>query len=161
MKKVSFIFVISLLVLFYLPSLAEDSGYGHIVGDRKYFGRNYIVKNPRATQPPPGGIPLAKMDSTQQECEVWGDDQRITFLEYTYHPRVAVHADSIHVVWYQHWEVFYKRSVDGGETWGESVALSVEDNVSSVVPDIAVEGGNVYVVWEDWTSLDSGGIYFR
>ena len=136
--------------------LLEPSG-----SKTKGGGRDYIVRNPRATLPQLGGIPLAKMDSTQQECEVWTEDKKITFDENTYHPRVAVHRDTIHVVWYQYEEVFYKRSVDGGETWGESVPLSVEDNISSVVPDIAVQGGNVYVVWEDQTWMDSGGIYFR
>ncbi|MFQ6002288.1 MAG: hypothetical protein ACE5KJ_00935 [Candidatus Zixiibacteriota bacterium] len=169
MKKASFILVISLLVLFYVPSLAEDSGYGHIVGDRKYFGRNYIVKNPRATLPPPDSISLAKMDSTLQECEVWSEDYRASNWIYPpAQPRVGVVGDTIHVVWKQrfyskftHHEVCYVRSTDGGISWSDSILLSVTDGVESICPDVAVQGNNVYVVWEDWTSMDWGGIYFR
>ncbi len=74
MKKASFIIIISLVALFHLPCLAEDLEYGRIVGDRKYFvenpatggGRDYIVKNPRATLPQPNDIPLAKMSRRPQ-----------------------------------------------------------------------------------------------
>jgi hypothetical protein len=157
-------FTLSLLIVFSLCffAYAQDSEYSRIVGDRKYFGRDYIVRNPKETLSQPCDIPLAKLDFTQQECFGWTEDQKISFFENTYHPRLAAHADTIHVVWYE-WpeEVFYKRSTDGGETWGDSIVLSIVDNVSSVDPDIAVEGRNVYVVWEDWTWMDSGGIYFR
>lgn len=203
MKKASFILVISLVVLFYLPCLAEDSEYGRIVGDRKYFvedparggvgnpakggGRDYIVRNPRATLPPPAGIPscselvesMAKMgrrppvwvDSTQQECWGWGEDTPLAVFQYQgFFPRVAVSGESIHVVWLQGYsakyyreEIFYKRSIDDGITWADSVVLSDPDGKSSVIPDIAIarEGRNVYVVWHDWCSYQNCGIYFR
>ncbi|MFQ6031961.1 MAG: hypothetical protein ACE5K2_03485, partial [Candidatus Zixiibacteriota bacterium] len=154
MKKASFILVISLLVLFYVPSLAEDSGYGHIVGDRKYFGRDYIVKNPRATLPPPSGIPLAKMDSTQ-ECELWRQDTRIVrFNGPGFHPEIAAVGDTIHIVWQQdlylktyHDEVFYARSTDGGKTWSDSIPLSdVDDSISSFA-QVAAYYNYVHVFW--------------
>jgi hypothetical protein len=170
MKRVilglAFLSVFSFCVLAY----AQDSEYvenpapdeGRIVGDRKYFGKDYIVKNPRATLPPPPGIPLAKMDSTQEECEGWTEDERITFFELTpYHPRIAVSGDTIHVVWYQWYEVFYKRSVDGGITWGDSVPLSLIDTHESFQEDIAVEHNDVYVVWAKASSEQDQGIYFR
>jgi hypothetical protein len=155
----------------------SDKGWGHIVGDRKYFGRDYIIKNPRATLPEPKGIPscsepvesMAKMASTQEECFGWTEDQRASNWMYPpAQPRVAVVGDTIHIVWKQqfyskftHSEVCYVRSTDGGLTWSDSLLLSVTDGVESVTPDIALEHNNVYVVWLEWTSMDYGGIYFR
>ncbi len=170
MKRAIFGFAFLLVFSFSLFAHASDSEYDRIVGDRKYFvenpatggGRDYVVKNPRATLPQPSGIPMAKMDSTQQECEVWTADHRVSFSELTpYSPRIAVSGDTIYVVWYEY-EVLYKRSVDGGITWEDTILISNPDGVESICPDIAVQGGNVYVVWEDWCSISQDcGIYFR
>ncbi|MFQ6114920.1 MAG: dockerin type I domain-containing protein, partial [bacterium] len=130
-------------------------------------GRDYIVRNPRTTLQPPKGIPLAKMDSTQQECEVWTEDQRISnFDRLSWHPKIAVSRDTIHVVWNQdlegpHEEVCYSRSTDGGETWEDSIVLSLIDNHESFQQDITVEHNNVYVVWFDLSSGQESGIYLR
>ncbi len=171
MKRPIFGFAFLLVFSFSLFAHASDSDYGRIVGDRKYFGENhtvhtfgrdYIVRNPRTTLSQPATPPLVKMDSTQQECEVWTEDQRIGFFELTpYSPRIAVFGDTIHVVWEQWWEVFYKRSVDGGMTWGDSVPLSLIDTYESFMQDIAVEYNNVYVVWAKLSSGQDQGIYFR
>jgi hypothetical protein len=158
-------FTLPLLIVFSLCFFvyAQDSEYGRVVGDKKYFGRDYIVRNPRATLPPPFGIPLAETDTTHQECFGWTEDQRITFSELPpYGPRVAVSGDTIHVVWEEWEEVFYKKSVDGGISWGDSVLISTSDQVSSITPDLAVEHQNIYVVWEDWCSTSQNcGLYFR
>ena len=53
------------------------------------------------------------------------------------------------------------RSTDGGLTWSDSILLSTTDGIESIRPDIAVKDSNIYVVWEDLTSMDWGGIYFR
>jgi hypothetical protein len=171
--------VFILLIVFFLSlvAYAQDSEFGRIIGDRKYFvedpakggGRDYIVRNPRATVPSPTDIPSAKMDSTQQKCFGWTQDQRIgCWIYQAYAPRVAAVGDTIHVVWCQSFysklyrrEVCYVRSTDGGLSWSDSVLLSVTDGVESIRPSIAVEGNYIYVVWEDWTSMDWGGIYFR
>jgi hypothetical protein len=162
-KKVSFTIVISLVVLVYLPSLAQDPAFERIVGDRKYFGRDYIVKNHNATLPQPDFVPLVKTESTQEECEVWTEDQRVSFSELTpYSPRIAVNGDTIHVVWEEWRDIFYKRSVNGGMTWEDSVPVSNFDEITSMGPDVAVEHQNVYVVWEDHCSISQDcGIYFR
>ena len=176
MKRGFFIF--SLLIVFSICLFAsgEEDDLGRTFGDRKYFGRDYIVKNPRATLTQPIGMPLDKMDSTQpfeflrvvskvepQECEVWTEDQRVSFSEYTtYSPRIAVNGDTVHVVWFEYSESFYKRSIDGGTTWEDSVMISISDQITSMRPDVAVEEQNVYLVWEDWCSTSQDcGIYFR
>jgi hypothetical protein len=171
MKRAIFGLTFLTVFSFCLSAYAQDSEFvenpanhgGRIVGDWKYFGRDYIVRNPRATLPEPEGIPLVKMDSTQEECEGWTEDERVTFSELTpYSPRIAVSGDTIHVVWYEYRESFYKRSVNGGMTWEDSVMISNFDEITSMRPDVAVENHNVYLVWEDFCSISQDcGIYFR
>ncbi|MCK4385625.1 MAG: hypothetical protein KAW52_05105 [candidate division Zixibacteria bacterium] len=186
MKRVIFGCALVILSCFCLFAYAEDSDFvedpanhgERIVGDKKYFGmnhtghtyaRDYIVKNPRTTKPKPGPIPLVKTDSTHQECFGWTEDQRASNWIYPpAQPRVAVVGDTIHIVWKQqfyskftHSEVCYVRSADGGLSWSDSILLSVTDGVESIRPEIVAKHDNVYVVWEDWTSMDWGGIYFR
>ncbi|MFQ6002290.1 MAG: dockerin type I domain-containing protein, partial [Candidatus Zixiibacteriota bacterium] len=60
-----------------------------------------------------------------------------------------------------HEETFYARSIDGGVSWSDSLCISNLDNITSWGGDIAAVGSNVYVVWEDWSGLPTGGIYFR
>jgi hypothetical protein len=178
MKRGLLAFPLLIVLSLCLFAYAQDREYGSIVGDRKYFvedparggSRDYIVRNPRATLPPPSGIPLAKLDFASQECFGWTEDQRIgNWIYPAYAPRVAVVGDTIHVVWKQrfyskftHHEVCYVRSTDGGLSWSDSILLSVTDGIESITPDIAVEHDNVYVVWEDWCSTyQTCGIYFR
>ena len=47
-------------------------------------------------------------------------------------------------------EVFYRRSTDGGASFGSTVNLSNNDGHSDL-PAIAASGSNVYVVWFDNT----------
>ncbi|MEO0138012.1 MAG: sialidase family protein, partial [candidate division WOR-3 bacterium] len=91
----------------------------------------------------------------------WGPDTRLSYRQgYSYDPKAACNGDTIHLVWwesYAHEEVFYKRSTDAGLTWGEDVMLSVEDGQSSVLPEIAVSGNTVHVIWFE----DDFGILYR
>lgn len=90
----------------------------------------------------------------------WGPDRRLVYiLGHSWHPKADASGDTVHLVWYQsyqdssgtnHREVFYKRSIDGGDTWGEDVLLSLEDYEESVVPDVAVNGDAVHVVWAEY-----------
>lgn len=58
-------------------------------------------------------------------------------------------------------DIFFRRSSDGGATFGDTTNLS-ENAVVSLFPGIAVSGNNVYVVWRDGSeisyrrSIDSG-----
>jgi len=47
-------------------------------------------------------------------------------------------------------DIFFRRSTDNGATWKAVVNLS-NNTGSSVDPQIAVSGSNVYVVWQDTT----------
>ena len=65
----------------------------------------------------------------------------------SHHPAFAVSGSSVYVVWDDDesgdGDILYKRSVDGGATFGETINLS--NNVGeSRSPAIAVSGNNVY-----------------
>ena len=50
--------------------------------------------------------------------------------------------------WTNGWEIYYKRSADGGATWGPDIRLTNAPSVSQR-PSIAVSGINLHVVWFD------------
>ena len=96
----------------------------------------------------------------------WTADKRLTDSEgFSSSPSIAVDGSNIYVVWwdYDHptgnSEIYFKRSVDGGGTWNAKMRLTRNPGFSSN-PSIAVDGPNIYVVWED----DSPGnreVYFK
>jgi hypothetical protein len=65
---------------------------------------------------------------------------------------IASSGNSVHVVWFDNrdgnWEIYYKRSSDGGTNWGADTRLTYDVN-NSTDPVIAVSGSDVHVVWED------------
>jgi len=77
-------------------------------------------------------------------------------LSYTtgssFSPRIAVNGENIHVVWYDNasgsFEIFYKRSIDNGNTWSQERLLS-NNGTLSIVDDIAVSGNDIHVLSSD------------
>jgi len=66
---------------------------------------------------------------------------------------IASSGDTVHVVFRDNrlggnYEIFYKRSVDGGLTWGPDTRISNNVFFSSN-PSISISGSVVLVVWED------------
>ncbi|MBA7620246.1 hypothetical protein ES703_27591 [subsurface metagenome] len=94
----------------------------------------------------------------------WGTDTRLTDdLNFSRFPSVAVEGSDVHVVWYDirdgNWEIYYKRSTDGGTSWGTDTRLT--DNINfSFCPSIAVSGSDVHVVWYD-TRDGNWEIYYK
>jgi hypothetical protein len=76
---------------------------------------------------------------------------------------VAANGDTVHTVWYDNRdgndEIYYKRSTDGGLTWGEDTRLTNNASESSY-PSIAVSGSIVHVVWHD-TRDGNYEIYYK
>jgi len=77
-------------------------------------------------------------------------------------PRIAASGAKVYVVWKDdvsgNNEVYIRKSVDNGSTWGAAQRLS-NNAGSSTRPAVAVSGANVFVTWQD----DSPGnreIYF-
>ncbi len=94
----------------------------------------------------------------------WGAARRLTWTSgQSEMPAIAVDsADAIHVVWQDstpgNWEIYYKRSTDGGTTWGSIQRLAWTAG-ESLFPAID-SSGSVHVVWEDGTP-GNYEVYFR
>src|SRR5512140_1753293 len=78
---------------------------------------------------------------------------------------IAASGDTVHVVWYDerdgNKEIYYKRSIDAGLTWGTDTRLTNYSG-DSWDPSIAVTGNLVYLVFEDYRNGTSNGeIYFK
>jgi hypothetical protein len=83
----------------------------------------------------------------------WGADTRLTNnTALSDNPSVAVSGSVVHVVWYDdrdgNREIYYKRSTDGGVSWGSDTRLTNNPGWS-VSPSVALSGSVVHVVWED------------
>jgi DNA-binding transcriptional ArsR family regulator len=97
----------------------------------------------------------------------WEDDVRLTEDDsvYSWYPSIAVEGGVVHVVWTDrrdgNWEVYYKRSVDGGVTWEDDVRLTEDDNAHSGGSSIGVEGEVVHVVWMDERDGNSEIYYLK
>jgi carboxyl-terminal processing protease len=65
---------------------------------------------------------------------------------------IAYDGDTLHVVWYDsrdgNYEIYYKMSPDGGDTWGPDIRLTFSTG-DSWSPGIAVSGQVLHVSWED------------
>jgi len=84
----------------------------------------------------------------------WEVDRKLTTkaLGNSDNPSIAVSGNTVHVVWYDNRdgnpEIYYKRSTDGGNTWGADTRLTNAAG-NSYTPSIAVSGDTVHVVWHD------------
>jgi hypothetical protein len=69
-----------------------------------------------------------------------------------YGPAVAASENNVYVVWSDDTpgttEILYRRSTDGGASFGGTVNLT---SISRPYATVAVSGNNVYVVWSDDT----------
>jgi hypothetical protein len=85
----------------------------------------------------------------------WDNDTRLTNnTAWSDFPCIAISGSVIHVIWMDdrnesyYPEIYYKRSSDGGLTWGEDVQLT-SDPSDPGVPSIAAIGSDVHIVWHD------------
>jgi Neuraminidase (sialidase) len=119
------------------------------------------------------GIVLTSLLAATVAFAQWEPDQRLTndpasskTAENSNTWAVAARGDTVHVVWADerhstaYDEIYYKRSTDGGVTWGSDVRLT-NNTGRSWCPSVAVAGDNVHVVWEDSRSGDWYDIYYR
>jgi hypothetical protein len=85
----------------------------------------------------------------------WSKSKRFTWhSENSAHPVIAVDSsDTLHVLWSDYskynWEIYYKRSADGGASWSSTKRLTWGPGDSSY-PDIAVDSSdNIHIVWNE------------
>ncbi len=115
------------------------------------------VRNTRTARALPAALILVFLQAGFLFAQ-WESDVRLTnnsdssFTSYNNAWCIAAHADTIDVVWYENrdgnYEIYYKRSVDAGTTWGSDTRLTNESS-PSYNPSIAVSGQDIHVVWED------------
>jgi hypothetical protein len=95
----------------------------------------------------------------------WGADTRLTdCLGNSYTPSIAVSGNIVHVAWHDsrdgNEEIYYKRSTDGGTTWGTDTRLTNAARNSALV-SISVSGNNVHVAWQDERVAGNWEIYYN
>src|SRR5262249_5744031 len=83
----------------------------------------------------------------------WGADTRLTNNPSgSTVPAIVASGNNVHVAWeeYRHGpaEIYYKRSSDGGATWGNDTRLR-NNSANSFSPSIAASGSDVNVAWFD------------
>ncbi|TRZ71201.1 MAG: exo-alpha-sialidase, partial [Bacteroidetes bacterium] len=119
------------------------------------------------------GYPNAEIYYKRSEDggSTWGADTRLTHsLLSSESPSMAISGSVLHVVWYDdrndstgNWytDIYYKRSTDGGLTWGPDIRLTTDPhNYYSGFPCIVVSGSVVHVAWEDERN-GFGDIYYK
>ncbi len=81
----------------------------------------------------------------------WEADKRLTTnSSMSWYPSVSSSGSVVHVAWQEYrdynWDIYYKRSTDGGISWGTDTRLT--NNPSDTeCPSVAVSGSVVHVVW--------------
>jgi len=109
------------------------------------------------------GNPEIYFKNSDDGGNTWKANKRLTNnVGDSYAPAIAVDGSNIYVVWHDntpgYWEVYFKKSVDGGATW---TTKRLTNNAGlSLYPAIAVDGSNIYVVWHDDTP-GNAEIYFK
>ncbi len=95
----------------------------------------------------------------------WQAAKRLTNnAGFSAHPSVAVSGNNVYVVWDDdtygaNKEILFKRSTDGGATWGVIQRLTNNAGVSQH-PSVATSGSNVYIIWQD-DSPGNNEIFFK
>jgi len=124
------------------PDIAIDSsGTIHVVW-YDYTPKNYEIYYIQSTD---GGT-------------TWSAVQRLTWTAgWSFYPAIAIDSDNaIHVVWQDNtpgnYEVYYKRSTDGGATWSAAKRLTWT-SAEPTFPHIAIaidSSKTIHVVWDDY-----------
>jgi hypothetical protein len=80
-------------------------------------------------------------------------------------PSLEVDENNVYVAW-EDWvtygwpDIFFKRSVDGGNSFGKLINLS-NNPAGSSGATIGAFGNNVYVIWHDWTGPNDEPMVLR
>jgi len=95
----------------------------------------------------------------------WGTDTRLTNNSANKEfPSVSVSGSAVHVLWHDRRdgndEIYYKRSTDGGLSWGTDTRLTNEPAISRN-PSVSVSGSVAHVVWFDERDGGNREIYYK
>ncbi|MEP7146815.1 MAG: hypothetical protein ABI792_07375, partial [bacterium] len=97
-------------------------------------------------------IPVISYSQWQPDVRLT-NDPAISFTSRNNARCVAASGNVLHVVWYDYRdagnsEIYYKRSTDGGISWGADTRLT-NNSAFSERPSVSVSGSVVHVVWSD------------
>lgn len=135
-----------------VPNLAADANnHIHLVWEDDSKDGNYEIFHKRSTD---GGA-------------TWSKFKRLTWNSgWSSSPVVSTGSiNTIHVVWSDevsgNREIYYKRSTNGGVTWGSSKRLTFNPG-NSIVPVIAIDSSdNIYLLWSDDSKDSNYEIYLK
>jgi len=131
------------------PAISIDSnGDIHVVWEEHYTPGNYEIS----------------FKKSLDEGVTWTPGKKLTWAEgYSSDPKMSIDSNNaVHVVWWDTasgvWETYYRRSTDGGTTWGARKRLSWNSGYSY---HPAIDSNTViHVVWDDNTP-GNYEIYYR
>jgi hypothetical protein len=131
----------------YNPSLATSGSDVHVVwnDDREGYLKIYYKNSSD------GGI-------------TWGEDTKLIDTYLAQLPTVAASGSKIYVAWNElvgtgDFDLYYKRSTDGGQSWEEGQWLTAISGTSKCI-NLSVSGSIVHAVWEDDREGEYG-IYYK
>lgn len=129
-------------------SIAVSGSTLHVVWEDGRDG-NYEIYYKRSTD---GGIS-------------WGSDIRLTSdAAASFQASVSATGATVHVVWREtrdagNYDLYHKRSTDGGASWGSDARLTSDPSVS-YLPSVSASGTNVHLAW--WDNRDGNDeIYYK
>jgi hypothetical protein len=81
-------------------------------------------------------------------------------------PQIAVSGNNVYVVWEDSsdggdYDIFFRRITDGGASFSDQPIPLSDNKVDSRLPQIAVSGNNVYVIWQDRNNGGDYDIFFK
>ncbi|MEO6695439.1 MAG: sialidase family protein, partial [Ignavibacteria bacterium] len=94
----------------------------------------------------------------------WATDKRLTNdLSDSYGSTVSVSGLAVHVAWQDNrdsnYEIYHKRSTDGGISWGTELRLT-NNSAFSRYPSLSATGSIVHILWEDFRG-GNFNIYYK
>lgn len=96
----------------------------------------------------------------------WGADSRQTNNSgESQWPAIAVSGSTVHLTWVENrtggtYSIYYKRSTNGGTTWGSETALT-KKNFDNSNPQLAVNGSIVHLVYRNLSNSTSYDIVYN
>jgi len=137
-----------------------------------------VSSNPCLVVDSNNNIYLAWHDDVSGNCEIylksstnggtsWSPLRRVTWNSgASYTPVIAVAPnDDLHVVWSDYtpgsYEIFHKRSTDGGITWGSTHRLTWSTSMSSSQDITSDSNNNIHVVWSNYFPASGNEIYYK
>ena len=98
------------------------------------------------------GFDTASAISRQSEARLTNNPGNSGLLNNSNARRIAASGNNVHITWYEDrdsdYEIYYKRSTDGGVNWGNDTRLTNHPSFS-LYPSIAVSGSTLHLVWQD------------